>query len=86
MAFHQAEQGVRASTRPVGCQKPLRQQRQGLNVPRSHHREVSAVKGGHLRLAMSFSQRDYERIGRAQRQVGVLLDELRHPQQVDAIR
>lgn len=49
---------------------------------RSDHREVTAVECGHGLEPESFRNGDHRGVGRTERQVGVLLDEVGHAEQV----
>jgi hypothetical protein len=55
----------------------LWQEGQHVGMPRSHDSEVAKVEGGNLAGGESFGQGNHGRVGGSERQVCVLLDQLR---------
>lgn len=54
----------------------VRQQLKRVDVPRPHHREVSVIECGELRLPKSLHHREHCRVDEADRRVPVLVAEL----------
>jgi len=58
------------------------QQREGRGVPGTYDTEMPPVQRGYLNETEPFGDRDNPGVGRTERQVRVLVDQVRHPRVV----